>query len=350
MLFDEKKIRIYGPLIFGTILMAFFMLPMFATSASHSYPLLRMLGSVFIWVVITWEPTRFVILQVYKRLGSRDQTKKRIWVTGLILFPVTILLGYLRNYLEHFLIWEMPVHNIPFMLSSIGTSVIFVTAEAALYEMVFYIEKWHQSELEAKELKKMNLQMQYDSLKVQIQPHFLFNTLNTLIGLMKMDVPRAIHFTEEMAYVYRYLLEANERQLISLAEEMRFTRAYFFMLKTRYSEGLHLDALDVEEMEEYSLPPLSLQLLLENAVKHNVITKDRPLYIKIQFHPDLQCVVLSNNLQKKQRQFNTGLGLVQLQKKFELLHLPEVIIEATADDFTVTLPLLKVHTYENSHH
>lgn len=349
LLFNEKKIRIYGPLVFGIVLFAFFQLPVLMIPHKFSYVVLRMLGATIIWVVSIWVPTRFVILQAHKRLGAQHQTRRRIITVTLIIVPLTALISILRIYFEHYLLWELPVHEIPFTFSYIGTSLLFVIAEIAFYETTFYLEKWHHSAIEMRELKKANLQLQYDSLKGQIQPHFLFNTLNTLIGLMKTDIPKAVHFTEEMARVYRYLLQANDRQFISLSEEMKFTQAYFFMLKTRYSEGLHLEAPDQEEMDQYVIPPLSLQILLENAVKHNIITRERPLYISIQFDPSLKQLVVSNNLQHKPQVFNTGLGLIHLKKKFELLHISPLIIDNSANKFSVTLPLLKSYKYESSY-
>ena len=192
--------------------------------------------------------------------------------------------------------------------------------------------------------------MQFDSLKGQIQPHFLFNTLNTLIGLMKMDIPRAIEFTEEMAHVYRYLLEANDRQLISLEEEMKFANAYFFLLKTRYSEGLHMEVSEAAAMDNYQVPPLSLQLLIENAVKHNIITRDKPLFIKVDFQPAFKQVVVSNNVQRKPQAFRSGLGLMHFRKKFELLHIAGVKIVETDIEFSVNVPLIKLPVYESSNY
>jgi hypothetical protein len=340
MLFNERKLRIYGHLVVGAVMFTFFMLPNLITSHKFSYLFPRMIASTLLWTVTVWEPTRFIILQARKRWGAGHDAKRRI-ITVLLVLPATLLLGYLRNFVEHFTIAEQPLHDITFILASMGTNLQFVMAVVAVYEAIFYIEKWHNSELETRELKKMNLQMQFDSLKVQIQPHFLFNTLNTLVGLMRIDTPRAIHFTEEMAHVYRYLLDANEQQLISLEEEMKFTQAYFFLLKTRYPEGLHLEVIGEIDMESYQLPPLSLQVLIENAVKHNIITMDKPLYIKIDFQPALKQLTVCNNLQKKPQAFTSGLGLIHLKKKFELMHLPEVRVIEDTRSFSVTVPLIK---------
>ena len=342
MLFNERKLRIYGLLAFGIVMFAFFNLQMLQESQHYSFIFIRIIVATVLWAVTVWEPTRLIILWAHKKWGAPGQTKKRIIVTAAVVVPSIVAIGFLRNSFEHYAIWRLPLYQLGFFLGGMGTNLIFVMAEMALYEAIFYVDKWHNSELEKKELKKINLQMQFDSLKVQIQPHFLFNTLNTLIGLMKMDTPRAIKFTEEMAHVYRYLLEANERQLISLEEEMKFTKAYFFLLKTRYSEGLHLDMDWNAEADKFMLPPLSLQILLENAVKHNVITAARPLRIQIEVDPVRSQLTVKNNLQLKKEVARNGKGLAHLKKKFELLNLKDIVIQGNDTVFIIILPLIEV--------
>jgi sensor histidine kinase YesM len=341
MLFNEQKLRLYGQLVFGAVLFAFFMLPMLSAPYSYSWMFVRMVVSTVLWVVTIWEPTRYVVLWANKRWNKPSHARRRIFIVASILLPAGIIIAFLRNLLENELVWKLPVHDLTFMLSSIGIHLIFVLAEVALYETIFYFEKWHNSAIEAKELKKLNAEIMLESLKVQIQPHFLFNTLNTLIGLMKMDTERAIRFTEEMARVYRYLLEANERPLISLEEEMKFTEAYFYLLKTRYSEGLHLEIKGHAATGKLMLPPLSLQILVENAVKHNVITTARPLKIEIDVQPEHAELVMLNNVQVKSEVMSNGHGLAHLRKKFNLLNLKEIMIEQSSSVFRVVLPLVK---------
>lgn len=351
MLLSDRKLRIYGPLTFAIIYFVFFLLQEFIKPHDHTGSLLvKSMGATVLFIATLWEPVRFIIFWAFKKWGNRKNQLRRKFITASILIPYAFVLGIGGQVMENYLIWQVPLKKINpgFFLGVTGLDMVFILAEVALYESFFLINKWHTAALEMKELKKANLQLQYDSLKVQIQPHFLFNTLNTLIGLIKVNTPRAIVFTEEMAHVYRYLLEANDRPLISLEEEMKFTRAYFFLLKTRYSEGLHLDVSYEDFMENYQLPPLSLQILIENAVKHNIVTRDKPLYIKIEFHPALKQVIVTNNLQKKSQAFNSGHGLMHLKKKFELMHMPEVRIREENNIFLVIIPITKSNAYASS--
>lgn len=353
MLLSDKKLRIYGPLSFAVIYFCFFLLQeFFRPNANTNGLLLKSIGATVLFVAVLWEPVRFVIMQAYKRWGQRQSQLRRKIITASILIPSAFAIGIGGQILENVLIWNIHLKKInpAFFMGVTGLVVVFILAEVALYESYFLINKWHNSAMEAKELKKANLQLQYDSLKVQIQPHFLFNSLNTLIGLIKIDGNRAVAFTEEMAHVYRYLLEANDRQMISLHDEMEFAKAYFFLLKTRYSEGLHLDIIGEEAMDCYQLPPLSLQILIENAVKHNIVTRSKPLYIQIEFRPATKQLVVSNNLQKKTQAFNSGHGLLHLKKKFELMHMPEVKIREERSQFLVIIPIMKSNNYAGSYY
>lgn len=342
MLISERKLRIYGHLVFAIIFYVFFMLEMFfSLRADNLLP--KTILVTFLFTITIWEPTRLVILWTRKKWGGLKNLRKRLLIDALVLVPYACLLGIIRTLLEHYTkIWWMPVVLVTVYFYFIGLSFLFIVLQVAVYEGLYSIEEWHKSSLEARELKKLNLQMQFDSLKVQIQPHFLFNTLNTLVGLIDIDKIRAVKFTRQLAFVYRYLLNAHDQPLIDLDEELKFTRAYFFLLKTRYSEGLHLDIAWDKETDKFRVPPLSLQILLENAVKHNVITQARPLRIKIEIDSQSRQVKVINNLQKKNDVMSNEKGLTHLKKKFELLNLGDIVISANFWDFTVIVPIVEV--------
>jgi LytS/YehU family sensor histidine kinase len=236
----------------------------------------------------------------------------------------------------------MPVVLVTVYFYFIGISFLFILLQVAVYEGIYSIEEWYKATLEAKELKKLNLQMQFDSLKVQIQPHFLFNTLNTLVGLIDIDKIRAVKFTRQLAFVYRYLLNAHDRPLIDLEEELKFAQAYFYLLKTRYSEGLFLDIACDKKPDKFMVPPLSLQILLENAVKHNIITRSKPLSIQVNIDSQNKQLTVTNNLQQKKEVTSNGMGLAHLKKKFKLLNLKDIVVSANFLLFTVIVPIVEI--------
>jgi len=210
----------------------------------------------------------------------------------------------------------------------------------SVYELLYSLSAWKRLAVETEALKRENLLSQLESLKEQVKPHFLFNSLSTLIGLIDEDRERAKTFVEELAYVYRYLLQSSEQVLIPLAEELAFIRAYYFLLKTRFEDRLHLDIRVSEEAGRQLLPPLTLQLLVENAVKHNQVSADSPLLISIRDEgPDR--MVVTNTLRRKPSAVpSTGKGIAHLTTKYTLLRYPPPGLRETADEFIVMVHLI----------
>ncbi len=227
-----------------------------------------------------------------------------------------------------------------------------------LWETFGALGRWRQHEINAERLMKENVNGQLESLKAQISPHFLFNTLNSLSALIGEDQEKAEQFVDEMARVYRYLLQTNHSsidegdsgQLTTLKKELSFIESYGHLLKTRYGEGMKLYIHVEESFLNRRIPPLTLQLLVENAVKHNVIRASRPLTIFILSTVEGQLMV-RNNLQKKnltagaENIESTHVGLANIITKYKLLGeyrpgLPQPVIESNHEFFTVTLPLI----------
>ncbi|HET7896259.1 MAG TPA: histidine kinase, partial [Flavisolibacter sp.] len=204
---------------------------------------------------------------------------------------------------------------------------------------------------EKEELKKAHLQSQLDSLKTQVNPHFLFNSLNSALSLIRSSPAKAEIFLLELSSVYRYLLQTNENQLTTLQQELQFAHSYFHLLKTRFGEAIQLQIEVDEQWLPYRLPSLTLQLLLENAVKHNVVSLAKPLTIKLRTdkHPEKETVFLTvqNNLQRKTQAVpSSKMGLNNILTKFRLLNGEEVMVTDKDNRFTVTFPLLKKEVYE----
>jgi hypothetical protein len=220
-------------------------------------------------------------------------------------------------------------------------TMIIVIIVIATYESIHNFGHWQQSRKEVDTLSKAQLQAQLDVLRHQVNPHFLFNSLNSLIALIGEDPRQAEAFAEELSSVYRYLLRSNECALISLSSELEFIQSYYHLLKTRHGDALNL-MTDIEPgARERRLPPLTLQLLIENAVKHNTILPDQPLTIVLRTD-DQQRLIVSNNLQRKQtRVLSNGVGLSNILSKYQMLGQEAPIIEDNGREFRVTLPLVQ---------
>ena len=188
------------------------------------------------------------------------------------------------------------------------------------------------------QLQSENIRNQYEALKNQLNPHMLFNSLNTLRSLVREDQHKAQHYIQELSKVLRYTLQSNEDQLVSLHDEMKFVSANIFLLKMRFEDNLLFDIQIDGTYQTYYLPPMAIQLLIENAVKHNEISSRHPLTITIRTL-DNAYLCVSNKLQPKLNSHpGMGVGLANLQNRYQLLLQKDIIITKNTD-FTVMLPL-----------
>lgn len=205
--------------------------------------------------------------------------------------------------------------------------------------IIYLIRKSQQVEVENQQLHAENLLNQYEALKNQLNPHMLFNSLNTLRSLVREAPDRAQDYIQELSRVLRYTLQGNESQHVTLREELDFIRAYIFLMKMRYEDNLLFDISVTPESEIRRLPPMSLQLLIENAVKHNEISNRHPLTIYIKADKDRLSV--SNTLQPKlTASAGTGIGLVNLAKRYNLLFKQDIEVRNENNTFTVEIPLI----------
>ncbi|MEP4535037.1 MAG: histidine kinase [Cyclobacteriaceae bacterium] len=203
-----------------------------------------------------------------------------------------------------------------------------------------FLLEWKQAAVEVEKFKNESLKSQYESLKNQVNPHFLFNSLNALSSLVYDDQAKAVDFIRRLSKVYRYVLDNKDKELVSLEEEIAFLEDYTFLQKIRFEDNLQIQ---IEKTStEGMVPPIAIQILMENAIKHNIVSENKPLTVKIKIDQD-KCVV-SNNVQEKLHKDSTGIGLSNLKSRYAYLSDQEVKVEKTEEAFTVTLPILKIES------
>jgi len=202
-----------------------------------------------------------------------------------------------------------------------------------------FLLEWRKSAIEAEQLKTEQYAQQYQTLKDQLNPHFLFNSLNVLSNLVYDNPDTAAKFIRQLSRIYRYVLEVQQEKLVKLSSELEFAENYLSLQKIRFEEGLKYQIHTVQALD-FSLPPLSLQMLLENAIKHNVASKANPLIIDIWIEENK--LIVKNNLQLKSSvsEESTGIGLSNIRKRYELLSSEPIEIEESHASFVVKLPLL----------
>lgn len=181
----------------------------------------------------------------------------------------------------------------------------------------------------------------YEALKNQVNPHFLFNSLNTLSGVVEQKPELSIAFIKKLSDIYRYVLEQNDKELVSINDEMKFVEDYLFLLKMRFGDALLLTSDLPARNNNIQVVPLGLQMLVENAVKHNIVSDEAPLKIEMSIHNN--SIVVRNNLQKKKTVVykNEPLGLENLKKRYAYLSNFSVTVISSENDFIVKLPIIK---------
>ena len=203
---------------------------------------------------------------------------------------------------------------------------------------LFLFGKWQEAMKKGYELREQNLIFQNETLKNQVNPHFLFNCLNTLSSLVESQTEIAGHFISKLSLIYRYILENSTKAKVPLKAELAFVEDYFYLHEIR-SEGKILLKIAINEDYKFDILPVSLQLLIENAIKHNMATREKPL--KISIYIEGQHIVVKNNIQKMASQaFSTKIGLNNLNERVKLITGKEISIEETTSDYIVKVPLL----------
>ena len=199
-----------------------------------------------------------------------------------------------------------------------------------------FLIAWRQSIVEAEQLKKEQIAAKYEVLKNQVNPHFLFNSLNVLTTLVHKDADLAEQFIRQLSHNYRYILDTREREVVSISEEIKNLEAYIFLMKIRFGESLKVE-MDIDT--DGKIAPLTLQMLVENAFKHNEVSKMHPLSINL--FNDNNFIVIKNNIQKKNNVADsTGVGLENIKARYKSLSQEAVVVNDNDGFFVVKVPIV----------
>jgi len=200
--------------------------------------------------------------------------------------------------------------------------------------------KWRYSLAEIERYRSENIKTQFEMLRIQVNPHFLFNSLNTLSSLIYQDRDTASGYVRELSSVYRYILDKRQQEIVSLQEELQFTASYIYLQRIRFDRKLTINLTIDPAQLILNIVPLTLQILIENAVKHNIVSEKRPLTVEI-FSEGEQMIAVSNNLQKKTGEtYSSGIGLDNIRNRLSVLTKNKVVVTETENIFKVSVPLL----------
>ncbi|MFS4467978.1 2TM domain-containing protein [Maribacter sp. 2210JD10-5] len=294
-----------------------------------------------IFSMILYSVNMFWFLYLLKKYDNYIYTVKRmaIGISGNIILScigvffarLFIIMGFYGRSFQEILASQKLENYIQPILISLGISLIFY--------LVWYYRYRQERKVKEQKIIAGTASAKFDALKNQLDPHFLFNSLNVLTSLIEEDPYQAQKFTTSLSKVYRYVLEQKNKDLVSVDEELQFAKTYVRLLKMRFEDSIVLDIPERSTNPEAKIVPLSLQLLLENAVKHNVVNSVKPLHIRIYEEDGALCV--TNNLQEKQVvKKSSGVGLQNIKQRYGLLSNRTMEIIKTNSDFTVELPML----------
>jgi two-component system LytT family sensor kinase len=262
-----------------------------------------------------------------------------LWVNILLrvgaILAVSALVSIILYYVKQYANSRSEQH----LLSGLAGSQIFAFIILAVQVAIETLERSYFVSTENEHLKQEQLAARYEGLKQQLSPHFLFNSLSTLGNLIHEAPDAAEQFVEELAEVYRYSLQHGEKTAVPLSEEVAFLRSYFYLLRMRFGESLDLQINLPAAVLGRPIPPLALQLLAENAVKHNTFTRKLPLHIGIEFQAPATLLVRNTWQPRPAAAPSSGVGLSNLTNRLRLLHHQELLVEKLTDEFRVYVPL-----------
>ncbi len=216
---------------------------------------------------------------------------------------------------------------------------LFTTIVSLFFHLIYFYKALQEKKVKEQKIIAGTASAKFDALKNQLDPHFLFNSLNVLSSLIEENPDQAQRFTTALSKVYRYVLEQKDKELVSVEEELKFANTYMKLLKMRFENSIFFEFPEKLSSEEAKVVPLSLQLLLENTIKHNIVSEDKPLMIKI--YETNGYLIVENNFQKKEVLGNRkGVGLQNIVNRYNEITDRKVLIEQTEDFFKVKLPVL----------
>jgi sensor histidine kinase YesM len=338
----ERLVKFIGIPLF-TIMSVIFLTP-FPITVPHKLVAIHGVFA-FIGVMGIWFSARWIIFFFRKHFTKMNAILRitiQIIVTSLFAFLICKFLSHFYPEKWIFTAEECPMMDEDYDLKNLYLiSIIFNFLVNTIYESFYLFLRLSETLVETERFKKESIEAQYQNLTSRLNPHFLFNSLNTLTTIVEEDPKRAVEYIHELSIVYRYVLNSQKSTWTDLESEMKFTQSYITLLKMRFEDNLRIEVGLCKEHLNYYILPLTIQLLIENAVKHNEISNSHPLYIKV--FCEMDDLVVANNKQLRTiMPSTTKVGLQNIKERYRFLVDKVVFIEDLEKTFTVKVPLMKM--------
>lgn len=293
---------------------------------------ITLLFSIFIWYYNMYSLPKF----------SSQRTNQSLFNWKLLLSVIMGILVMVILVIGHQELFQISKMDAPIMFELRGVLINLIVY--MFLHLLFQNYQTQQMGVELERTKTVNLGAQYELLKQQVNPHFLFNSLNTLKSMVDIQDPQSSDFILKLSDFYRFTLESRKMDLIPLREELQILDSYVYLLKARFEDGFVLENQVDQRQYDSAVPPFTLQLLIENCIKHNVVSLDKPLHIKLYTEGDF--LVIENKIQLKRGVLSTGVGLDNINQRFSHLIHKEIEIEKNETIFKVKIPM--IYDYRNN--
>lgn len=288
------------------------------------------LFSVFIWYLNIYSLPKFTSQKTTKNFLNAKLFLSVVLGIGMMIVLVV----------AHQELFEATQLDAPIMFELRGVLINLIVY--MFVHLLFQNYKTQQIGVELERTISVNIGAQYELLKQQVNPHFLFNSLNTLKSMVDMQDPHSAEFILKLSDFYRFTLESRKMDLISLSEELKILESYTYLLKARFEEGFEVENEITIDSDAVSIPPFTLQLLIENCIKHNVVSLEKPLHIKL--YNDENYIIVENKIQLKRGELSTGVGLDNINQRFIHLIHKEIEIDKSETIFKVKIPIIHDHS------
>ncbi|MGE0078817.1 MAG: sensor histidine kinase [Bacteroidales bacterium] len=298
-------------------------------------------GSIlgFCLAYLLWKGNQIVGWLIDKKFPWSVDPKKTLVISLICSISYSSVAVFFINLVVYQFIFKINfIGNVPNYIPAMFFELLISELITISFYLAYFFKWWRIATINEEKLKQEAIQLRYDALKSQVNPHFLFNSLSVLTSLVDTDATKAKQFIQQFSDIYRYVLDQRDKELVSLDDEIKFVKSYINLHQIRHDESLTV-TIDINDLSGYIIP-LSLQTLLENCFKHNIISEEKPLTVKLWREGEF--IIVQNNLQKRRIiQDSNGIGLETISKRYEYFsHQP---LEITQDEnyFTVKVPIVK---------
>ena len=328
----NKNLFILIPLV-GIIIVGIFLISYGVTDAGHS---LQFLVHGIVVTAGLWLGCMTIVTYLWRKFPWEKAPFGHLIIEIVFILVYTIAFSSLIYYIEK-RFWN--VHDIENIGMEVFTTILITLLITSIHESVFFYRQWKYNFSKSVRLEKDNIEARYEALRAQINPHFLFNSLNGLTAIVEDNKP-VVDYIQNLSDFLRYMLKSGEKELVLLRDEIAIMNSYISLQQMRFRGILEIKVNVPESYYHYAVPPLVLQMLVENCLKHNIISKENPLMIEIIAEKNTLAVI--NNLQIKTGVNSTGQGLKNIEGRYRFFTSRKIEIIETRDSFKVIIPLLEV--------